>query len=75
MKKYKICVLKWQGIYKLICKVTGVSFCPQIQSSVPLSVEELDLSVFISRRKTNEAVFQELKAISRYRGQLRPELK
>lgn len=71
-----MCILKCQGTYKLICKVTWVSFCPQIQSSIPLCLgEELDPSVFTSRRKASGAVFQQLKTISRYRSQLRLELK
>lgn len=74
--KNKMCTLKCQGMCKPICKVTWVSFCPQIQSSIPLCLgEELDPSVFSSRRKTNGAVFQQLKTILRYTDQFRLKLK
>lgn len=63
-----------QGPYKLICEVTWASLCPQTQSLIPLCVEDLNPSVFTSRRRTNEAVFQQLKTITGDTDQLRLEL-
>lgn len=57
----------------LISEVTWASFCPQTQSSIPLCLD-LNPSAFTSRRRTNEAVFQQLKTITRDTDQLRLEL-
>lgn len=74
MKKYKMCIHICQGTYKHICEVTWASFCPQTQSSISLCLEDMNPSVFTSRRRTNEAVFQQLKTITRDTDQLRLDL-
>lgn len=67
-------ILICQGPHKLIFEVTRASLCPQTQSLIPLCLEDLNPSVFTSRRRTNEAVFQQLKTITRDTDQLRLEL-